>query len=63
MTGPRDPNEMNAAERLDEIGDLLAAAYRRALSRRNCLEPSRSPEALCARPIHDASAEEAKEVG
>ncbi len=50
MTRPRDPDAMAPAERLAEVGGILAFAYRRLqLSRQKELESDPGPKPSCER--------------
>lgn len=61
MTRPRDPDAMAPADRLGEVGGILALAYRRLqLSRQKALESYPDPEPSCE-PVNHSRDEAATE--
>ena len=63
MIRQRDPSSMAPAERLAELGEILATGYRRLrLSRERGLAAGAEPEAPCDQAVNGNEAEPAKEV-
>ena len=59
VTCAQDPSRMTPAARLAELGEILAAGYRRG---RKALAESAEPEALCEPAVDGNGAEAAEEV-
>ncbi len=47
---------------LDELGEILAAGYRRFVLRGKALDDSANPEALCGQAVNGNGAKAAEEV-